>query len=67
MKKIILSILISLTGLIIMAVSYMFVYNISDLLYKFVTFFGAMLFGGGIAILMVSRASKKNVPPKDED
>ena len=50
-----------------MAVSLMFLYNISDILYKFATFAGAILFGGGIAFIMTSRAAKKQTPPKDED
>jgi len=67
MKKIVFSILISLTGILVMAVSFMFLYKISDILYKFATFFGAILFGGGIAFIMTSRAAKKQTPPKDED
>ena len=67
MKKIIISILISLAGILVMAVSFMFLYNISDLLYKFATFAGALLFGGGIAFIMTNRAANKSVPPKDED
>ena len=65
MKKIIICILISLTGLVIMAASFMFLLNISEILYKFAVFFGAILFGGGIASLMVSRAARK--APKDKE
>gem|GEM_PF-6514827 len=65
MKKIIICILISLTGSVIMAASFMYLLNVSEILYKFAVFFGAILFGGGIASLMVSRAAKK--APKDSE
>jgi len=67
MKKIIISILVSLMGIALMAASFIFLYSINSLLYKFVVFFGALCFGGGIANIMVARAERKADPPKDED
>lgn len=67
MKKYIIYILISILGVIAMAVSFIFRSSIPELLYKFCMLLSCAAFGGGISLIMVARATPKENPNDKED